>query len=84
MVQESLIEYIQKLLKLGYDAGTIRATLLNAGYSPYDIDIALRIAGAPERKIGTKTKSRVNVRRKIPAITILGYYAQSSTPLRQT
>jgi len=28
---------------------------LNAGYSPYDIDTALRIAGAPERKIGTKT-----------------------------
>src|SRR5574341_1105280 len=55
MVQQSLIEYIQKLLKLGYDAGTIRTTLLNAGYSPYEIDAALRIAGAPERKIGTRT-----------------------------
>ncbi|MEM3154675.1 MAG: hypothetical protein QW165_03880 [Candidatus Woesearchaeota archaeon] len=55
MVQQSLIEYIQKLLQMGYDIGTIRTTLLNAGYSPYDVDSALRIAGAPgARKISTK------------------------------
>lgn len=55
MVQQSLVEYIQKLLQMGYDAGTIRTTLLNAGYSPFDVDTALRVAGAPrERKIGTK------------------------------
>ncbi len=56
MVQESLIEYIQKLVKLGYDAGTIRTTLLNAGYSPSDVDTALRIAGAPAgHRIETRT-----------------------------
>ncbi len=55
MVQQSLIEYIQKLLQMGYDAGTIRTTLLNAGYSPYDVDTALRVAGAPgAKRIGTK------------------------------
>lgn len=54
MVQQSLVEYIQKLLQMGYDAGTIRTTLLNAGYSPFDVDTALRVAGAPgARKIGT-------------------------------
>lgn len=55
MVQQSLVEYIQKLLQMGYDAGAIRTTLLNAGYSPFDVDTALRVSGAPgSRKIGTK------------------------------
>lgn len=71
MVQQSLIEYIQKLLKLGYDAGTIRTTLLNAGYSPYDIDTALRIAGAPERKIGTKTLIIVFVALLVLSVAVL-------------
>jgi len=56
MVQQSLVEYIQKLLQMGYDAGTIRNTLLGAGYSPSDVEIAIRVAqGKPERKIPTKT-----------------------------
>ncbi len=50
MVQQSLIEYIQRLLQQGYDAGTIRTTLLNAGYSSYDVDSALRLAGASVHK----------------------------------
>lgn len=55
MVQQSLVEYCQRLLQQGYDAGVIRTTLLNAGYSPYDVDAALRASGAPSgRKISTK------------------------------
>ncbi len=53
MVQQSLIEYIQRLLQQGYDSGVIRSTLLNAGYSPYDVDTAMRIAGAPQRRVST-------------------------------
>ncbi len=68
MVQESLIEYIQKLVKLGYDAGTIRTTLLNAGYSPSDVDTALRIAGAPAgHRVETRTLAIVFV-----ALLVLG------------
>jgi hypothetical protein len=55
MVQQNLVEYIRRLLEQGYDSGTIRTTLLNAGYSPYDVDAALRAAGgAPARKIGLR------------------------------
>jgi len=54
MVQQSLIEYVQRLLQQGYDPGTIRTTLLNAGYSPYDVDTAMRIAGAPGKRVNTK------------------------------
>ncbi len=54
MVQQSLIEYIQRLLQQGYDSGVIRTTLLNAGYSPYDVDTAMRVAGAPQRRVSTK------------------------------
>jgi len=55
MVQQSLVEYIRRLLEQGYDSGTIRTTLLNAGYSPYDIDAALRASGsAPTRRISVK------------------------------
>lgn len=55
MVQQGLIEYIQRLLRQGYDKGTIRTTLLNAGYAPADIDVAMRAAsGEVHRKIPTK------------------------------
>jgi len=54
MAQQGLVEYIQRLLQQGYDAETIRTTLLNAGYSPYDVDTAIRVASAGKRKIGTK------------------------------
>lgn len=35
-----LSDYIQKLLSQGYSLGSIRSTLLNAGYSPSEIDTA--------------------------------------------
>jgi len=54
MVQQSLVEYIRRLLEQGYDSGTIRTTLLNAGYSPYDVDASLRATGSPGKKIGGK------------------------------
>lgn len=54
MVQQGLIEYIQNLLRQGYDVGTIRTTLINAGYSPSDVNVALRAAGAKSRHISTK------------------------------
>lgn len=46
MVQESLVEYCRQLLAQGYDAETIRTTLVNAGYSKFDANDALRAAGA--------------------------------------
>ncbi len=54
MVQQGLVEYIRRLLEQGYESGAIRTTLLNAGYSPYDVDAAMRASGAPARKIGGK------------------------------
>ncbi|HLF54557.1 MAG TPA: hypothetical protein VI612_02460 [Candidatus Nanoarchaeia archaeon] len=54
MAQQSLIEYIQKLLKQGYDIEAIRSTLLQAGYAPYEVDTAIRIAAKPSRAIPTK------------------------------
>jgi len=54
-MNQSLIEYIKNLIRQGYDEGTIRNTLLNAGYSPYDIDLAMRAARVPKRIITTKT-----------------------------
>jgi len=53
MVQQSLLEYIQRLLKQGYDPSIIRETLLKAGYSRRDIEDAMSSAGAP-RKVHTK------------------------------
>ncbi|VVB80900.1 Uncharacterised protein [uncultured archaeon] len=56
MVQETLVEYVRRLLQQGYDAGTIRTTLTNAGYSPSDVNYALQLAGAPvEKRISTQT-----------------------------
>lgn len=55
MVQESLVQYVKNLLQQGYDYDAIRAALLNAGYSVYDIDAAFRMAGVePKRVIPTK------------------------------
>jgi hypothetical protein len=41
MVRESLTEYISRLLRAGYTPGVIRNTLINAGYSPQEINIAM-------------------------------------------
>jgi len=46
MVQESLVEYCRQLLSQGYDVDVIRTTLINAGYSKFDANDALRSAGA--------------------------------------
>jgi len=51
MAQQSLTEYISKLLKSGYDVGTIRTTLINAGYSLSEINQALTYIKKPTRKI---------------------------------
>ena|GEM_PF-1428057 len=57
MVQRSLTEYIQKLLRTGYDVGTIRTTLINAGYSPYEVNQALKyVRTEPKRKITLNLK----------------------------
>ena len=55
MVQTSLIEYINKLLKSGYDAETIRTTLINAGYPLAEINKALTYAS--KAQTGKKTIS---------------------------
>lgn len=49
MVQQSLVEYVRGLLNKGYDLGIIRSTLLNAGYSSYDVESALRAASGVKR-----------------------------------
>jgi len=54
MAQEGLVEYIKRLFTQGYDIGTVRTTLLNAGYSPYEVDTAIRAAGTG-RHISTRT-----------------------------
>ncbi len=54
MAQQSLIEYIQKLLKQGYEVEAIRSTLLQAGYAPYEVDTAIRIAAKPKRAMPAK------------------------------
>ncbi|MBW2970230.1 hypothetical protein KY319_03850 [Candidatus Woesearchaeota archaeon] len=64
MVQESLVEYIRRLLQQGYEAETIRTTLLNAGYSSVDVDAAMSVAGAP-------TKRFINTRILIVAFLVL-------------
>ncbi|MBW2986468.1 hypothetical protein KY333_03800 [Candidatus Woesearchaeota archaeon] len=56
MVQQSLTEYINKLLTAGYDVGTIRTTLLNAGYSPAEINQALTYLKKPTRKVSLNLK----------------------------
>jgi len=56
MVQKSLTEYINKLLKAGYTTGSIRTTLINAGYSPAEINQALTYAKAPKKQIALNLK----------------------------
>lgn len=56
MVQQSLTEYINKLLKAGYTPGAIRTTLINSGYSPAEINQALTYAKAPKQKISLTLK----------------------------
>jgi len=57
MVQQSLTEYVNKLLKSGYDVGTIRTTLINSGYSPTEVNQALSYAKTgPKRQISLNLK----------------------------
>jgi hypothetical protein len=56
MVQQSLTEYINKLLKAGYDIGTIRTTLINSGYSPAEVNQALTYAKGPKKKVSLTLK----------------------------
>ncbi len=58
MVQQSLTEYINKLLKAGYDTGTIRSTLINSGYSPTEVNQALTYA----KKAGAKKQVSLNLK----------------------
>ena len=57
MVQQSLTEYVNKLLKSGYDVGTIRTTLINSGYSPTEVNQALSYA-----KTGPKKQVSLNLK----------------------
>lgn len=56
MAKESLTEYVTKLLRLGYSAGTIRTTLMKAGYSPTEINNAISCAQKPKRQISLNLK----------------------------
>jgi len=57
MVQQSLTEYVNKLLKSGYDVGAIRTTLINSGYSPAEVNQALSYA-----KTGPKKQISLNLK----------------------
>ncbi|MEM4264049.1 MAG: hypothetical protein QW666_04120 [Candidatus Woesearchaeota archaeon] len=62
MVQESLTEYINKLLKTGYSVETIRNTLINAGYSPLEVNQAISYvqkAAVPTKAIHITGKTAV-------------------------
>ncbi|MBW3001781.1 hypothetical protein KY338_01305 [Candidatus Woesearchaeota archaeon] len=56
MVQQSLTEYINKLLKAGYTPGAIRSNLINSGYSPAEINQAFTYLKKPKRKISLTLK----------------------------
>jgi len=56
MVQQGVIEYIQRLLRQGYDRGTIRSTLINAGYSPSDVRQAMQVATGQKKTRHIPTK----------------------------
>ena len=56
MVQQSLVEYVRSLLNQGYGEGVIRSTLLNAGYSPSEVDVAFRVVrGLSVRSVSTRS-----------------------------
>lgn len=57
MVQQSLTEYVNKLLKSGYDVGAVRTTLINSGYSPVEVNQALSYA-----KTGPKKQISLNLK----------------------
>lgn len=65
MVQQSLIEYVNKLINSGYDTGTIRTTLINAGYSPYEANRAINYATSP-----VKQKKEISLNLKVILIVI--------------
>jgi hypothetical protein len=68
MVQTSLTEYINKLLKSGYDVGTIRTTLINAGYPLNEINQALTYA--KKAQPGKKTLS-LNLKLLLIGISVI-------------
>lgn len=65
MVQESLTEYINRLLRAGYNQNVIRNTLINAGHSPFEVNKAIEYArqgaagAAPEQKVISLTGKAV-------------------------
>lgn len=63
MAEQSLTEYVHKLLKSGYDIGTIRSTLINAGYSPAEINRAITYAQ-------NTTEPRKTISLNLPVILI--------------
>lgn len=48
MVNKKLVGYIQEQTRRGFDANTIKNYLLRYGYSPADVDEAVRYAYSPE------------------------------------
>ena len=52
----SITNYVRQQLKRGYNPETIREVLLNSGYSPFEIDKALKYM-KPKRKIVIPTKA---------------------------
>lgn len=71
MVNGSLNEYVRLQLQRGYTPEAIRATLLQAGYNPQDIDFALRVARPVEKKILLTGKNAVFVLAGVLAIALL-------------
>ena len=49
--KEELVDYIKNLSAQGYDAATIRQTLLGAGYSQFEVDESLRLAGVSHKQL---------------------------------
>jgi len=50
MVNKTIVKYIKEQIKNGYDAQVIRGYLLKYGYSPSDVDEAIRAVYSPEVK----------------------------------
>ncbi len=71
MVNGSLTEYVRAQLARGYSPESIRSTLIQAGYNPYDVEFALRVSGKPERRFAITGRTMLVILAGILAIVLL-------------
>lgn len=75
MVQPSLTTYVLAQLQRGYPPEAIRTALIQAGYSPSDVDFALRIATRGTRRVEISGRNLALVIGGILAVIIAVFFA---------